>query len=606
MPRLTGRLAKGGSLLRELASALRLVLRATPGWSILNALCAVALGVLPLAALYLTKLTLDRVVSASAHGVHGLPADLWRLVLLTAGVIWLQLAVRTLAGFVNEMQGQRVSEHVQEIIGRKSLQVDLSYYESPAYYNTLHQAQREAPYRPARIVAALAATAQNGFSILTLGGLVLFSLHWSVVLLLALIAVPGMWLRMRHAHALSAEQKRNAPLERHLDYYSWLGTSPGSAKEIRVGGLGGVFFRRVLEARKVLYERKLRFQRQRIFSEVLTQGCASAAIVAAFSQLIGNTLRGVFSIGSLVMSLQAFQRTVSAVQETVASLAQLYEHGIFMGRLTEFLNLQQHITDPADPLPFPTRLRVGIRFENVSFQYPGSPSPVIEGLNLLIRAGEMVALVGENGAGKSTLIKLLCRLYEPTAGRVTFDGTDLRCFRREDVWAGMSVLFQDFGQYHTTVTDNIWFGDCARPPEPERLRHAAVESGADEFIQELPNAYGQMLGALLEGGRDLSGGQWQRLALSRAMLRAAPIVVLDEPTSALDVMAEHDLFSRFKDLTAGRTSLVISHRMATVRMADRIYYFEHGRIGESGSHDELLNAGGSYAQLFETQAKSYR
>ena len=504
------------------------------------------------------------------------------------------------------MQGQRVSEYVQEIIGQKSLRVDLSYYESPAYYNTLPQAQREAPYRPARIVSALAATAQNGLSILTIGGLVLFSLHWTVVLLLGLIAVPGLWLRMRHARALSAEQKHNAPLERHLDYYSWLGTTPGPAKEIRVGGLGGVFFRRVLEARKVLFGRKLQFQRRRILSEVLTQGFASAAIVAAFSQMIGSTLRGVFSIGSLVMSFQAFQRAVSAVQETVASLSQLYEHGIFMGRLTEFLNLQEHITDPAEPLPFPAQLREGIRFENVSFQYPGSPAPVIENLNLFIRAGQMVALVGENGAGKSTLIKLLCRLYEPTAGRITFDGIDLKRFRREDVWAGMSVLFQDFGQYHTTVTDNIWFGDCAQPPEAARLQHAAVEAGADEFIRGLPNAYGQMLGALFEGGRDLSGGQWQRLALSRAMLRAAPVIVLDEPTSALDVMAEHDLFLRFKGLTAGRTSLVISHRMSTVRMADQIYYFENGRIGESGSHDELLNAGGSYAQIFETQAKNYR
>ena len=597
---------KGGALLRELVTAVRLVLKATPGWSALNALCAIVLSVLPLLALYLTKMTLDRVVAASTGGVHQLTHDIWLLILLAAGVIWLQLVVRTLAGFINEMQGQRVSEYVQEMIAAKSLQVDLSYYESPTYYNTLHQAQREAPFRPARIVATLAAAVQNLLSVVTVGSLVLFSLHWSVVLLLTLIAVPSLWLRMRHARALSAQQKKLSPLDRRLDYYGWLGSSPGAAKEIRLYGLGGVFLQRVRETRRLLFDERLLFQRQRIASEVLTQGCASVAIVAAFSQMISKTLAGALSIGALVMSFQAFQRVISSVQEFVNNLSQLYEHGIFMGRLSEFLNLQERITDPPEPVAFPTQLQQGIRFEAVTFSYPDSPIPVIENLNLCIEAGQMVALVGENGAGKSTLIKLLCRLYEPTSGRITFDDVDLKNFLRRDLWAGMAVLFQDFGQYQATVTDNIWFGNCAQPAAPENLVRAAEEAGADDFIRQLPNAYGQMLGAYFQGGRDLSGGQWQRLALSRAMLRAASIVILDEPTSALDAKAEHDLFLRFKNLTLGRTSLVISHRMSTVRMADRIFYFENGRIAEAGSHDELLDAGGSYARLFETQASSYR
>ncbi len=600
------RIAKGGPLLRELATAVRLVLRATPGWSALSALCAVSLSVLPLLALYLTKLTLDRVIASLSGGVRELPPEIWRLILLAAGVIWLQLAIRTVAGFINEVQGQRVSEYVQEIIAAKSLQVDLSYYESPSYYNTLHQAQREAPSRPARIVAALATAVQSLLSAVAVSGLVLLSLRWSVVFLVALIAVPGLWLRMRHARALSAQQRALSPLERRLDYYSWLGTLPGAAKEIRVYSLGGVFLQRVREARKKLFDQKMVFQRHRVVSEVLTQGCASIAIVVAFSQLVRNTLAGALTIGALVMSFQAFQRAINSVQDLVHALSQLYEHGIFMGRLSEFLGLQERIVDPPEPLTFPVRLHEGIRFEGVSFSYQGSPTLVLENLNLTIHAGEMVAVVGENGAGKSTLIKLLCRLYEPVSGRITLDGADLKSFRRKDLWNGMSVLFQDFGQYQATVMDNIWFGDCTQTPTPDRLRQAAVQAGADEFIQQLPGAYDQMLGAYFEGGRDLSGGQWQRLALSRAMLRSAPIIILDEPTSALDVKAEHDLFMRFKNLTLGRTSLVISHRMSTVRMADRIFYFENGRIAETGSHDELLDAGGSYARLFETQASSYR
>ncbi len=603
---MSGRVASTGSLLRELASAVRLVLRATPGWSALNLICAVLLSVLPVAALYLTKLTLDRVVAASAHGFHDVPLDVWRLVALAVGVLWAQTAVRTGAAFVSEMQGQRVSEHVQETIAEKSAQVDFSYYESPAYHNTLHQAQREAPYRPARIVGALAAALQSFLSVLAVGGIVLVSLRWPTVLLVALVAVPGLWLRMRHARALSVQQKALSPLERRLDYYAGLGSLPGSAKELRVYGLGGVFLQRVREAREVLFDRKLRFQRGRILGEVLAQGLACAAMAVAFGQMIQQTLAGVLSIGALVMSFQAFQRTINSVQELINALSQLYEHGLFMGRLTEFLGLPIQIIDPPAPLPFPTRLETGIRFEDVSFQYPGGESPVIRGLTLAIEAGQTVALVGENGAGKSTLIKLLCRLYDPVAGRITLDGTDLRSFRRQDLWAGMAVLFQDFGQYQTTVRDNLWFGDAAHPVDSHRAVEAAKQAGADAFIRELPHTYDQMLGTSFDGGRDLSGGQWQRLALSRVMLRAAPIIVLDEPTSALDAKAEHDLFTRFKSLTRGRTSLVISHRMSTARMADRIFYFEDGRITEAGSHDELLDADGSYARLFVAQASSFR
>jgi ATP-binding cassette subfamily B protein len=264
------------------------------------------------------------------------------------------------------------------------------------------------------------------------------------------------------------------------------------------------------------------------------------------------------------------------------------------------------VIEPAAPRPVPRPLRAGIVFDGVSFQYPGSARKVLHDVTLTVRAGEHVALVGANGSGKTTLVKLLCRLYDPTGGAITLDGVDLRELDTAALRREIAVVFQDWAAYHVTARDNIWFGDPRAQCNEARIRQAARASGADEVIARLPKGYDTVLGRWFESGEELSMGEWQKIALARAFVRDTQIVVLDEPTSFLDVEAEHEVFTRFRQLADGRTTILISHRLSTVRMADRIYLLEDGRVSESGRHDELMRSGGAYARLFETQAQSYR
>jgi ATP-binding cassette subfamily B protein len=312
------------------------------------------------------------------------------------------------------------------------------------------------------------------------------------------------------------------------------------------------------------------------------------------------------TVGDVVMYYQAFQRGQDFLREILSGLAGLYEDHLFLASLYEFLDLERRIVEPARPRPVPRPLRTGIVFDGVSFQYPSAPRKVLHDVTLAIGPGEHVALVGANGSGKTTIVKLLCRLYDPTGGTITVDGIDLRDFDTVALRREISVVFQDWAAYHVSARDNIWFGDPRPDCDEERIRRAARNSGADEVISRLANGYETVLGKWFEHGEELSMGEWQKIALARAFVRDTQIVVLDEPTSFLDVQAEHEVFNRFRQLAAGKSTILISHRLSTVRMADRIYVLEDGRIAESGCHDELMRRGQAYARLFETQAQSYR
>jgi ATP-binding cassette subfamily B protein len=313
----------------------------------------------------------------------------------------------------------------------------------------------------------------------------------------------------------------------------------------------------------------------------------------------------VLRLGDLVLYYQALQRGQGNIKGLLNSLSGLYEDNLFLANLYEFLDIKPKLIDPPNPKPIPHPMKTGIEFKNVGFQYSTTTRKALKNINLTIKPGEVVALVGENGSGKTTLIKLLCRLYDPTQGRITIDGIDLSQFKTEELRRQISVIFQDYAKYHFTAQENIWLGNIDLPPQSDSIIKAAKRSGADDVITKLPKGYDTILGKLFDKGEELSIGQWQKVALARAFLRDSQLIVLDEPTSAMDPKAEYEVFEKFRQLIKNQSAILISHRLSTVKMADRIYVMDNGTIVEGGTHEELMKLSGTYAHLFEIQASQY-
>ena len=593
-----------GGLL-ELRRSVQVVWRGSTGLTLASLLLGVALAVLPLVGLYLLKLIIDAIVI----GVGNAPTGRRSLSVLIGCAFLLHVLTslcKAVAQVVQEAQASQVTEYMQGLLDRKSIEVDLEYYETSEFKNTFHRAQQEAPYRPTRIVQGLAQLTQSCFSLLALSSLLLFSIHWVLGLILAAAAVPGLWARFRQARRMFDWQVERTPSERQADYYNWMLTGSHHAKENRLFGIGRVLQDRASELRRGLNRGRLKFARQKASGEFLMQSSAALLMFGIFGLLARRALSGMISMGELVVVYQALQRGLGYFQELLSGLVNLYENNLFVRNVYAFLDQKVTLPEPAHPCQVPHPIRQGIRFEKVRFQYRDSDRPCLEEVSLTIEPGEVVALVGENGAGKSTLTKLLCRMYDPTSGRITIDGTDIRQFKKDDLRRAISVVFQDFVHYQLSVRDNIWFGDVTLPPRDEAIARSAVAAGAETFIRKLKGRYNAVLGTLFEGSEELSVGQWQKVALARAFLRPSELIVLDEPTSALDPKAELEVFEKFRQLAAERSTLLISHRLSTVKMADRIYVLRGGRIVEQGTHLELVELGTDYASLYNTQAASYR
>jgi ATP-binding cassette subfamily B protein len=512
---------------------------------------------------------------------------------------------RSIAGLVGEAQSLAVTDHMSDVLHAKSVDVDLEYYESAQYYDTLHRAQREAPYRPTHLVNGLVQVAQNVISLLAMAGL-LFLFHWIVAVILFVAVLPGIVVRLGYAGAMYRWQREQTSTERQAGYLNGMLTGGSHAKEIRLYNLGPLLMRRFRDLRRKLRKERLRITGRRSVAELAAQTCATAAIYGSLAFIAYRTMQGTNTLGDMIMYFMAFQRGQGFLQGMLGGLAGIYEDNLFLSNMHEFLDLKRKVVEPVHAITVPRPMQTGIVLNHVSFQYPTGARKVLEDVSLAIRPGEVVALVGENGSGKTTLVKLLCRLYDPTGGMITLDGMDLRRFGTAALRREFSVLFQDYSQYHLTARENIWLGNTDLPPDHERVIAAARNSGADDVIRGLPKGYETILGKLFEDGEELSIGEWQKVALSRVFLRDAQIIILDEPTSSLDAKAEYTIFQNFRKLAADRTAILISHRFSTVRMADRIYVLKEGKIIEGGTHEELLHFDGIYAHLFETQARQYR
>lgn len=590
----------------RLGPALRLIWQSAPGWTVLSLALVAVQATLPLLGLYLLKLVVDAVSGGGAASGTGAPfGDTLLLIALVALVGLLVAAGNTLAALASEAQAHLVTDHVLHLLHEKSTQVDLGYYEDPRYYDVLHRAQSEAPFRPQRVLNNLLQVTRSG---LTAAGIVLLLLtvHWIVPLLLLAAVVPALFVRLRYTDRIERWKRQRSSTERRALYLDRLLTHAWHAKEVRLFGLGPILMGRFCDLRDRLRGERLRLGRQRALGDMTVQLGASLAILAAFALIAYKTYLGALTVGDLVMYFGAVQKAQALLQMMFVGLGGLYEDNLFLSTLDDFLTLEPQVVPAADPKPVPNPIRAGFELDRVSFRYPTSSRPLLEDVTLAVRPGEMVALIGKNGSGKTTLVKLLCRFYDPSGGAITLDGVDLRVLCPDELRRQITVVFQDFARYQMSARDNIWFGDVHRPPDLGWIAEAATAAGAEDLIRGLRHGYDTILGNWFEAGEELSAGEWQKVALARAFASAAPLMVLDEPTSALDARAEAKVFETVRRLGRDRAVLVISHRFSTVRMADRIYLLDGGRICEHGTHDELIGQGGMYAELFELQAAAYR
>ncbi len=605
-----GKAASAGQKLKTIKRALVLVWKGAPTWTVASIALLPLQATLTTLPIYLSKLVVDAV----ANGLRSPSREFafrqvgWYIG-LQGGVMLLSAVLTAISSLVRNAQAAHVTDYVTEVVHAKSIEVDLEYYENARFYDTLRRAQSQASYRPVSIVNNLLYAAQSAFSLLALVGL-LFSLHWAIALLLFLSTVPGALVRIRFSGRMYGWQRKRTPTERLSNYFDSLLTGGTSAKEIRLFQLGKLFLERAKTLRTEIRRERLQMQSRNALLDFGAQVLATVAMYGAYAFAAWRTLQGKTTLGGLTMYFGAFQRGQSLVQQMLSNLADLYESSLFLSDLDEFLEIERKVAEPLDPQPVPNPMRQGIRFENVAFDYPNSRRTVLKDVTLEVAPGKMIALVGENGSGKTTITKLLCRLYDPTSGRITLDGRDLRDFHTNDLRQQISVIFQDYEKYQLSARENIWLGNIALPLEEEAVREQIIESaryaGADAVITELKEGYETTLGKMFEGGAELSIGQWQKVALARAFLRDAQIIVLDEPTSAMDARAEYEFFRDFRLLAKDRATVLVSHRFSTVRMADCIYVLENGEIIESGSHNELMTLNGKYAHLFEMQAQHYR
>jgi len=598
---IASKLGKARAQLPYLPRALNLVWNAARGWTTAWIVLLVIQGVLPVAMVTLTKVLVDSLVAAvDAGGAWDAVRGPLLLALLMAGLLLLTELLRALTRFVRTAQGELVSDHISGLIHDRAAAADLAHYETPEYHDRLHRARTDSRHRAVALVENLGSLLQNSLTLVAMAA-VLFQFGWWVPLALLFSTVPALLVVVRFAVARHKWQMKITPEVRRTWYYDWLMTHREAAPEIRLFNLGGHFSSLFQSMRRRLRGERIAIAKTEARAEMLAGGSALIVMGAALAWMVVRTLRGAASLGGLAMFFQAFSQGQKLMRSLLETLGEAVSNTLFMENLFEFLEVEPEVVDPPAPEAVPSAGPLALTFNNVTFRYPSATTPILEDFNLEIPAGQVAALLGVNGAGKSTLFKLLCRLYDPSSGAVEIGGRDIRTFELAELRRLVTVLFQDPVRYSETVRRNVELGDAASDHSDEEIVASIEAAGARTLLDRLPDGIDSLLGSWFSGGTELSGGEWQRISLARAVLRDAQILLLDEPTSAMDSWAETDWVNRFRDLAHGRTAVIISHRLTTAMKADMIHVMGHGRIIESGSHRELLGQGGRYAEAWRAQ-----
>lgn len=588
--------------LRNTLPIFRMVWEASPRIVVANVGVRLIVSLLPLAMLAVTKVIIDSIYGYSANHT-ALPTYFWWLVVIEFALACVSTILVRVTDYCDTVLADKYAKYVSVRIMQHASRLDLTTYEDPTFQDKLERARVQGTDRvlmiqaAGRLIQQVVTTASLAFSIC------LFS-PWLLAALVVCV-VPAFLGETHFAflgYSLSFVQ---TPARREMEYLRVLGGSKESAKELKLFGIGPYLVERFTNLAMRLHGETARLARKRLLIGSFLTLLGTLGYYGTYAYVIYQTVAGVLTIGMLTFLAGAIAGASSNIQLVFSTFSTIADQALFVGDLLDFFAVKSVVSSKPGAFRIPRPIRLGFEFRNVSFAYPNGRE-VLSGVSFKLSPGERIALVGENGQGKTTIVKLLTRLYDPTAGQILLDGKDLRDYDLDDLWSEIGVIFQDFMRYDLTASENIAMGRIEERDNIFRIRAAAQKSLAEEVIRKLPNGYVQQLGTRFDGGTDLSGGEWQKLALARAYLREAQVLVLDEPTASLDARSEHEVFERFAELTRGKMAMLISHRFSTVRMADRIFVLQGGRIAEEGPHDQLMQSGGRYAEMFEMQAASYR
>jgi ATP-binding cassette, subfamily B, bacterial len=588
--------------LRNIPPVLRFVWESGPSVVFWNITIRILVAFLPVGIGVIGKYIIDGVNQIALH--KPLPGYFWWLVLGEAALAVLIGLLSRAVDYFDSLLADRYTYHVSVEVMRKAAALDVTMYEDPVFYDRLERARVQATDR-------LVMIQQMGRLIQQTVTAAVFSavlLMYSPVLLLLLVGgvVPAFLGESHFAFLMYGKNFRQTPIRRQMDYLRQVGGSKEAAKEQKLFNLSGYLTERFSRLSHQIYEEDVALNRRRLLWTGLLAVLAQLGYYAAYVLSIFRTIRGVYTIGDLTLITTAIMQAMSNIQQAFSTASGVADQALFLTDLLAFFNMKPYVESKPNAPRAPRPIVRGFEFRNVSFAYPGTSRMILSDFNFTLSPGERIALIGENGQGKTTVVKLITRLYDPTEGQILLDGVDLREYDLDDLHSEIGVIFQDFMRYEMTARENIAIGRVESPHNHDEIEYAAEKSMASGVVAKLRGGYDQMLGRRFEGGVDLSGGEWQKIALARAYLRDAQMLILDEPTASLDARSEFEVFERFAELTYGKMALLISHRFSTVRMADRIVVLEGGKLVEEGTHQQLIALEGRYASMFEMQAASYR
>lgn len=575
--------------------ALHVAWQGAPGWTLSSILLLVVQGLIPAALVVLAKYVVDAAVAAIEAA--GSWADIQALLiyaLLLASVMLVSQVADSIARWVQIAQAELVGDHIRALVHEKSAVTDYAYYESPEYFDELYRVLEESQSRPLGLLTTIGAFLRDAISIGAMAAVLLPYGLW-LPAALVLSTAPAFWVMVRYNREYHNWWHDRTEDFRKSEYYDEVLTHSLTAAEVRVFGLRALYQPAYQAIRKLLRNERIRLEKRQVYVRLLAALFGLVVVALCMGWMTWRVIEGDGSLGDLALFYQAFSKGQALMRALLGGVGEIHEHSLFLRHLFEFIDRQPTIVRPEVPVAMPVRLSDGIQLRDLSFAYPESDETVVERFNLFIPAGKVVAVVGENGAGKTTVFKLVARLYDPVSGSVEIDGVDIRTMDPDDLRSRMTAVFQLPVNYHATAAESIMMGDLSRSSDSDRMTKAAIAAGIHDRILRLPNGYDTQLGKWFTDGHELSGGEWQRMALARAFYRDAPILLLDEPTSRMDSWSEADWFERFRKHAKGRTALLITHRFAVARNADLIVVMKDGVIVEQGTHDELIQSDGAYS-----------